>query len=1107
MRAMQSVAPCESEMFIKSFSETNFPTNNLYMKKPLNLSLLPGNIKQTVLLGTFAMLTALPTQAQKVTLGKHVQTVKAAMEAIEKQTGYKFFFNNSQVNTARNVNVKADSKALKTVLNELFAGSDVSYELVDKTIVLSTGKQKDQKTQQPEATKHKVMGTVIDAKGEPIVGATVKIKGTSTGTLSDLDGNFTIEASSNNTLQISYIGFASQELAVGNRHALKITMAEDDNVLNEVIVIGYGSVRKADLAGSVSVMSDKAFKDQPIKDVSEAFQGRMTGINVVQSGVPGGSVKIRVRGTSSIHRNNDPLYVVDGIVRESGLDGINSEDIQSIQVLKDASSTAIYGSRGSNGVVLVQTKQGKKGQQAITFDASMGFANAYHMPKVMGTKEYAQALLDANRVTNKAELQPYLDGTKPGIDWMDEILRTGTVQNYKLVISKGNADTQYYISGSYLKNKGVVESTQYERYQAKLNVHSTLYKWFEVTGDLDYSHGKSLGGGFTMAQDNPLWIAQNYSPTMEMKDASGKYNLDPYNSIQHNPYGMLTANASQYRTDIINGRIDLKFNILPGLTFTSTNGFDYFDGKGYSFSTARVFPQSSMGNNDSQRMMLQSTNNLTYMGNWGKHSLTATGVFEASQSTTRMMGLSGKNLQSESVGWWDYNNASSRSGSNGYSKWGLLSAVGRVMYNYDDRYMLTGTMRADGSSRFSKKKWGYFPSIAAAWTVSREKFMQSVTWISNMKVRASYGLIGNQGVPEYATLGNMSMTSYDFGTSTNYTGYWAANIATPELTWEKSKQFDLGLDISFFKNRLELSFDYFNKKTTDALLHKSQANYLGGSKYWINAGEISNKGFDIALTAHVLESSNFSWTTTLNGSYLKNKVEKLTSEDPVLYGNSPSPGTVEPSTIVKEGESIGTFYGYKWAGLNADGLDSYYTKDGSITTKPQSDDRQVLGCANPDFTLGWNNTVNYKNWEFNAFFNSAFGAQRLNLVRFAMNSMVGASKFVTDANYLKEIGKTMPALNAVGNNNLGNSSKWIENANYLRCENISIAYNIARKYTRFADIRVSLSAQNLFTLTGYKGADPSGMSFAAGNVDMDNGINMGTYPNPRTFTFDIRFNF
>ena len=950
-------------------------------------------------------------------------------------------------------------------------------------------------------------GQVVDAKGNPIVGATIMAKGTTHGTITDLDGKFSLSNVKAGTIIIvSYVGYEKNEI-IWRGGSLNVTLKESTQTMDQVVVIGYGSVRKADLAGSVAVMSDKAFRDQPIKNVSEAFQGRVTGINVVQSGVPGGGVKIRVRGTSSIHRNNDPLYVVDGIVRENGLDGINTEDIQSIQVLKDASSTAIYGSRGSNGVVLVQTKQGKQGQQSIMFDASLGIANAYNMPKVMNTKQYAQALLDGGKITNQAELQPYLDGTKPGIDWMDKILRTGTIQNYKLTISKGNADTQYYMSGSYLKNKGVVENTQFERYQAKINIHSRLYKWFEITGDLDYSHGKSTGGGFDVSQENPLWIAQNYSPTMEMYDEKGKFMKDPYNTIQANPYGILTANASQFRTDILTGHADLKFHILPGLTFTSTNGFDYFDGKGYSFSTTRVFPKSSMGNNDRQRTTLQSTNNLTYTGAWDKHNLTATGVFEATQSTTRMMGLNGTNLQTESVGWWDYNNATNRGGSNDYSKWGLLSWVGRVMYNYDNRYMLTGTFRADGSSRFSKKKWGYFPSIAAAWTISNEKFMKPITWISNMKIRTSYGLIGNQGVPVYATLGTMTATNFDFGTSTTYTGYWAKNIATPDLTWEKSKQFDIGLDVSFLNNRLELSIDYFNKKTTDALLKKSRTYYLGGTQYWVNAGEITNKGLDIALTARIIDTPELSWTSTINGSYLKNKVVKLTSQDPILYGSSPSPGTVEPSTIIKEGQPVGTFYGYKWAGLNANGLDSYYAADGSITTSPQSADRQILGCANPDFTMGWNNSITYKNWEFNAFFNSAFGAQRLNLVRFAMNSMVGASKFVTAADYISEIGKTMPALNAVGNNNLGNSSKWIENADYFRCENISIAYNIARKYTQFADIRLALSVQNLFTITGYKGADPAGMSFSNNNVDMDNGIDMGTYPNPRTFTFDIRFNF
>lgn len=951
----------------------------------------------------------------------------------------------------------------------------------------------------------KVTGRIVDAEGEPVVGAVVTLKGTGTRVVTDIDGNYAINARPGQTLVVTSLGMKPMEIQAGQQS--EATMEDDSSTLREMVVIGYGAVKKADLAGSVAVMNDKAFKDQPITDVSQALQGRMAGVNVVQSGVPGGSVKIRVRGIGSINRSNEPLYVVDGIVRESGMEGLNTEDIASIQVLKDASSTAIYGSRGANGVVLIQTKTGKAGVKRVTFDAALGVSNAYRMPKVMGTRQYAQALLDGGKVTNQAELQPYLDGSNAGIDWMDEVLRTGVTQNYKVVITQGNKDTQYYISGNYMKHRGVVDNTQYERYQAKANIQSHLYDWLDVTADMQYSHGKGVGGGFGMSQQNPLWIAMNYSPTMNMFDELGKYSHDPYNAIEPNPVGLLKGNASQGRSDIFNGHIDLKFNILPGLTFTTTNGVDYYDHKGYNFGSSRVYSQSSMGNSDGQRTMLQTTNNLTYTGAWGDHYLTATAVYEASQSTTRNMSISGTNLQEESVGWWNVNNASVIKANNGYSHWSMVSWVGRAMYNYADRYLLTATFRADGSSRFSKDKWGYFPSIAAAWTVTNEDFMKNITWLSNLKIRASYGLIGNQDISPYSTLGMLTFTSFDFGTSTQYPGYWPNSVATPELTWEKTRQFDLGLDFGFLNNRIEVAFDYYHKKTTDALLASQLADYLGGTGFWTNAGEIKNSGIDLSLTARVIQTPELNWTTTLNGSYNKNEVVKLTALQPILYGDVPMAGTMtEGATIVKEGEAIGTFYGYKWAGLNANGLDSYYDKDGNGTTTPNADDRQVLGCSNPDFTLGWNNTVTYKNWEFNAFFNAAFGAQRLNLVRYAMNSMFGASRFVTDATYLDEVGKTMPRLDAIGNNNLGNSSKWIENADYLRCENISVAYTLPRSLTRFVDIRLSLSAQNLFTITGYKGIDPVGMAFG-NKMDVDNGIDMGAYPNPRTFTFGVRFNF
>lgn len=957
---------------------------------------------------------------------------------------------------------------------------------------------------------NRVTGVVRDADGEPMIGVSVLEKGSDrNGAVTDVNGRFTLNVPSDATLVCSYIGYKSAEVAVRGRQNLTVTMYEDAEALDELVVIGYGTVRKADLAGSVSVMDNKQFKDQPVTRIEDALQGRMSGISVMSSGVPGGDLKIRVRGASSINKSNDPLYVVDGIVRTSGLEGINPEDIQSIQVLKDASSTAIYGSRGANGVVLVTTKTGKAGQTQVVVDAALGFSNAYHIPEVIGTREYAQALVDYQGIDPSA-VADYLDGTNPGIDWMDQLLRTGVTQNYKVALSKGNEDTQFYVSGNYMNTKGVISHTEFERYSVKANIHSKLYKWLELTADVNLSQSNGSGAGFNQNQSNPLWVGLNYSPTMEMYDASGKFNKDPYNNIQDNPYGILSGNQNDRKRSVVSGHIDLKFNIAKGLTFTTTNGIDYSDRKGYTFATTRVQTQSSMANNDNYNLVLQSTNNLTYVGSWNKHHLTATAVWEATSAENRLMGIEGNNLSAEQVGYWDVKNAQTRDATNGYSKWNLLSGVARVMYNYADKYMLTGTFRADGSSRFTNDKWGYFPSIAAAWTVSNEEFMKDVRALSNLKIRASYGIIGNQDIDPYSTLLLMSSTAFNFGTGTTYTGYWGNGLATPDLTWEKVKQFDLGIDLGFFDNRLEVSFDYFDKRTSDALLRRTAPNYVGGTTYWVNAGEVSNKGVDIAITGRIIQNSELQWTSSLNASYLKNEVTKLTAEEPIIYGASPSPGTVDPATIIKEGEAIGTFYGYKWAGLtqNESGqyVDAYYTKDGEVTTSPSGDDRQVLGCSNPDFTLGWNNTITYKNWDFNVFFNAAFGAQRLNLVDFAMNSMVGASRFVTAKDHFENIGTTMPTMGAT-NSNYGNSSKWLENADYLRCENISIAYTFPRSMTKFADIRISLSAQNLFTITGYKGIDPAGASFSASSVDVDNGMDMGAYPNPRTFTVGVRMNF
>ena len=955
-------------------------------------------------------------------------------------------------------------------------------------------------------------GNVKDSNGDPIIGATIRIDGQSGGAVSDLDGNFTIrDVKKGAKITITSIGYKSQTL-VWTGSPIHVTLQDDANMLEETVVIGYGTVKKADLAGSVAVMDSKSFKDQPVARIEDALNGRMSGVQVMSSGIPGGSMKIRVRGSSSVNKSNDPLYVVDGIVRQTGLEGISPEDIQSIQVLKDASSTAIYGARGANGVVMVQTKSGKVGATQVTFDASLGFSNAYHVPEAMGTQEYANALVQYQGADSDA-LADYISGKNPGIDWMDQLLHTGITQNYKVAISKGNESTQTYFSFNYMDQDGVIKDTSSKRYAVKLNIHNKLFSWLELTADANFSRTENSGASFVQHQStNPIWIGLNYSPTMDMFSESGNYNKDRYNNIQANPWGLIHGNKNDRDRNMVTGHVDLKFNILPGLTFTTTNGVDYNDYKGYSFKSAKVEGSSSMGNSNVQVLAIQSTNNLTYTHKWGEHNLTATGVWEATRNETRNMGIDGNNLGQEFVGYWNVKNAATRDASNGYSKWTMLSGVARVMYNYADRYMLTGTLRADGSSRFTNKKWGYFPSIAAAWTVSNEKFWEPLQdAVDYLKIRASWGMIGNQDIAPYSTLATLASVGFNYGTNTTYTGYWAGGIATPDLTWEKVKQFDLGFDLGFLKNRLSIGVDFFWKNTTDALLQQTTTSYLGNQSYWTNAGEVSNKGVDINVTGQIIQTKDLQWTSTLNASYIKNEVTKLTAQTQRLYGNSPSPGTVDPCTIITEGEAIGTFYGFKWAGLqqNEQGqwIDTYYKADGSVTANPDaSTDRFVLGHSNPDFTLGWNNTITYKNWDFNMFCNAAFGAKRLNLVRYAMNTAVGASSFVTDKDYFANVGVTMPTLGAE-NKAYGNSDKWLENANYFRCENISIGYTFPRTMLKFADLRLTLSCQNLFTITNYKGMDPAGASFSENYVDRDNGLDMGAYPNPRTFTFGVRMNF
>lgn len=949
-----------------------------------------------------------------------------------------------------------------------------------------------------------IKGVINDEQGETIIGASVIIKGEDTGTTSDMDGRFTLEAPEGAILVISYIGYHTQEVKVRKRSLLRVVLKEDNQLLDEVVVVGYGTVKKSDLTGAVSGVSNRQYKNQPVQRVENILQGRTPGVEVTAtSGMPGASMKVRVRGTTSINKTSDPLYVIDGIISSSGLDGINPSDIQSMEILKDASSTAIYGSRGSNGVILITTKQGSEGKAQVTFDASVGLSTVRKQYDLLNAYEYATALNDirGSSTISAEDLEAYKNGTK-GINWTDLLTRTGITQDYRLAISGGNEKVKYLISGNVLDQEAITIMSDYKRYGIRANIGSEVKPWLTISAKLNASslHKHNEGGA------NWLHVT-NFSPTMELKDPeTGVYNTDPYNMIGSSPYGEMIVNNSDSYSYNLNANLTLLFKIMKGLTLSVQGGYDYDNSPSYSFRSKLDSPGAinSASNTNALHNYWQNTNNLTWQKQFGDHSFTAMGVWEISRSWDSQLKGTGSNLNNESVGYWNLGNAAIRDASNSYTEFSLASGIVRANYDYKKRYFITAALRADGSSKFQgDNKWGYFPSAAVAWDIAQESFMSNQHVLDQLKLRASFGVTGNQDIAAYSTLGMLSGASYGWGTSTSSTGYWGYQFATPGITWEKTYQYDLGLDMSI--GGFNITVDWFKKQTKDLLFQKQVPKYNGGGTYWVNQGKLNNTGVELSLTTFPVKGA-VTWETSLNASYVKNEVADLAGDDFVLTANYSDLGG--PLQIMKPGYPMGSFYVYQWKGFDDKGANLYQKADGSLTTNPTSDDLVVKGQASPKWTVGWNNTVTWKNWTLNVFFNAATGYDRLNISRFMAASMTGVSRFVTlrDA-YFKgwdhvanKADALYPSLTNTDNKSYANSDFWLEDASFIKLKNISLSYRIPRRVLKFASVQLSVSAQDLFTITRYKGMDPEVYT----SYD---GLDYGAYPIPRTITFGAKFRF
>ena len=952
----------------------------------------------------------------------------------------------------------------------------------------------------------KISGAVKDEAGEPIAGATVFVtENSAIGAVVDENGRYTLTVSVGATLNASFLGFETLERKVvkGILH-YDFILKEESHKLDEVIIIGYGEVRKSDLTGSVSTVGARNFSDQPVKSVSDILQGRTSGVEVtMSSGMPGAAAKVRVRGTTSINKSSDPLYVIDGIISSSGLEGLNPQDIQSMEILKDASSTAVYGSRGANGVVLVTTKGGEQGRARVWFDSKVGISDVRKNYNLLTPYEYALALNDikgAGMVSDN-ELEAYRTGEK-GINWVDLMTRTAVTQNYNLGISGGAKRVRYLISGNMLDQEAVTINSKYMRYGIRTNIDADVRRWLSVSIKLN---------GSILHQENgaPNWFhVLNFSPTMELRDPiTGIYNNDPHNiGTGYNPYGVMTENYSDSYSYNLNTNARLLFKITKGLTLSVQGGFDYDHSPSYAFSSSKLAPgaTSSMSNASAMHRYWQNTNNLAYSGTFKGHTISTNAVWEMSGVVDTALSITGSGLNNESVGYWDVGNAAVRSESNGYTESSLLSGIVRLNYDYKKRYFITAAFRADGSSKFQKgNRWGFFPSAAVAWDIAQENFMKNQKVVEHLKIRASYGVTGNEGISAYSTLGMLSATSYGWGTATGYTGYWGNTFATPDLTWEKTTQYDVGLDFTI--HGINFSFDWFKKSTTDLLFQKQIPSYNGGGTYWVNQGALDNTGFELSLNTFVVDRA-VKWETSINATYIKNTVVDLAGNDFVLTSNYSDLGGA--MAIMKPGYPMGSFYVYDWVGFNDKGANLYRAANGSLTTAPTSADLVIKGQATPKWTLGWNNTISWRGLSLNIFFNGAFGMDRLNMSRFTTASMSGVSRFITlrDAyfhgwDYIEDKSKAKyPSIKNTDNKSYANSDFWLEDASFFKLKNISLSYMIPRYVTRFAEIHLSVSAQDLFTITKYQGMDPE--VYNGGD-----GLDYGAYPVPRTFTFGVKLVF
>lgn len=1054
----------------------------------------------------------------QVTINATGKTIKQVIEMLEEQQDYSFFYSDKLADLEKTVNISANNENIASVLGKLFQGTNIAFKVEpDNQIVLSLKGQRPN----PNQRTRKISGTVTDGQGEALVGVSIKVEDSTTGTITDLNGAWTLNVPADSRLTFTYIGYFPQTIRVSaDKSVYNITMTEDNQLLEEVVVIGYGSMKRKDITTSVSVVSTSDIDERPLIDAAQALQGKAAGVQVVQpSGAPGTGMSIRVRGATSVQASNEPLYVVDGIPSDN-ISGLSPNDIESIQVLKDASSAAIYGARAANGVVLITTKRGKAGTPQVKLSAYAGISMLGKKIDALNTEQYKELMKELRAVSSVAPDIP--ESEHRYTDWTDLFFKTGITQNYQLSLSNGTDKLQYFVSGGFSDEQGIVDKAKFQRYNFRTNIDSQQTKWLKLALNFSYSHtlGSWVNENSSSMRSGSILSVINTPPFMQKWDPEnpGQYDESAYGSRILNP---LAANDpdNTTTTDYLKGSLGLVFDLAKGLQFKSTFGinlsnehWDYFldpnttsDGRA---SKGRVEESYS------RNLEWLWENILTYDRSFNKHNLSLMGGATQQRAIANGTSLAGFDL---SASYPDLHsiaaaNQIDKDACTSYaSAWSLASFLGRVAYNYDSKYLMTVNFRADGSSRFAPgHRWGYFPSVSAGWRISSEKFMQPLQEVVNdMKIRVGWGMNGNQsGIGNYDYLAIMSASRVTPTTDNLYPGMAIApySAANTELTWEKTTQWNAGIDVSMFNSRLTFSLDAYYKKTTDLLLTVSlpdNVNLPGGITR--NDGEMTNKGMELALSSQNFTGA-FKWSTDFNISFNRNKLTKLGLNKVYYYAEMYE--TRENAIILKEGLPLGTFFGYISEGVNPETGDIVY-RDLNDNGVIDPGDRTTIGCAQPDFIYGMTNTFSYKGFSLSVFLQGSQGNDIFNASRIDMEGMIDFRNQSTAVLDRWKRPGMITDIPRVGNvENIHNSTRFVEDGSYLRLKTITLSYDFQPKWLKkisLSKLQAYVTGQNLLTFTNYKGYDPEVNAYGSDAVAQ--GVDYGTYPQSKAVIFGLNVEF